>query len=114
MTDEDSIRDLQRKWFHATMNGDVAYIDDLMTDDIVFLAPGRAPFGRQEFIESFKAMKEQVALKCDGESCRRKTGIRCIDEYARPYGANPAVNTIEAILKIGPCGEKTCNACCPV
>ncbi|MCY2977533.1 MAG: SgcJ/EcaC family oxidoreductase [Planctomycetota bacterium] len=67
MTDEDSIRDLQRKWFQATMNGEVADIADLMTDDVVFLTPGRAPFGRQEFIDSFKAMKEHVAMNCDGE-----------------------------------------------
>ena len=67
MTDEDTIRDLQRKWFQATMNGNVADIGDLMTDDVVFLTPGRTPFGRQEFIDSFKAMKEHVAMTCDGE-----------------------------------------------
>ncbi len=67
MTDEDAIRELQRKWFHATMNGDVAGIIDLMTDDVVFLTPGRAPFGRQEFIDSFTAMNEHVAMNCDGE-----------------------------------------------
>jgi uncharacterized protein (TIGR02246 family) len=67
MTDEDSIRNLQRKWFQATMNGDVAEIADLMTDDVVFFTPGRTPFGRNEFIESFKAMKEHVAMQCEGE-----------------------------------------------
>ncbi len=67
MTDEDTIRDLQLKWFQATMSGDVAGIADLMTDDVAFLSPGRTPFGRQEFIDSFKAMKEHVAMNCDGE-----------------------------------------------
>ncbi len=67
MSDEDSIRELQRKWFQATMNGDVAEIADLMTDDVVFLTPGRTPFGRQEFLDSFKAMKEHVVMSCDGE-----------------------------------------------
>lgn len=67
MTDEDSIRELQLKWFQATINGDVAGIADLMTDDVVFLTPGRAPFGRQEFIDSFKAMNEHVAMNCNGE-----------------------------------------------
>ena len=67
MTDEDLIRDLQRKWFRATMSGDDADIGDLMTDDVVFLTPGRTSFGRQEFIESFKAMKEHVTMNCDGE-----------------------------------------------
>ncbi len=49
------------------MNGDVAEIADLMTDDVVFLTPGRAPFGRQEFLDSFMAMKEHVAMNCGGE-----------------------------------------------
>ena len=61
MTDESGIRQLQRTWFRATMDGDVATISDLMTDDVVFLTTGRAPFGRQEFIDSFNAMKENVA-----------------------------------------------------
>ena len=67
MSDENSIRELQRKWFKASMNGDVAEIADLMTDDVVFLTPGRTPFGRQEFLDSFKAMTEHVAMNCDGE-----------------------------------------------
>lgn len=67
MTDKDAIRDLQQKWFHATTNGDVSGIKDLMTEDVVFLTPGRAPFGRQEFIDSFKAMNEHIAIDCEGE-----------------------------------------------
>lgn len=67
MTDEESIRNLQIEWFRATMNGDIATVEDLMTDDVVFLTPGRAPFGRQEFIESFQAMKQHVAMNCAGE-----------------------------------------------
>ncbi len=67
MTDAELIRDLQRKWFQATMNGNVAALADLMTEDVVFLTPGRTPFGRQEFIDSFNAIKEHVAMNCDGE-----------------------------------------------
>ena len=67
MTDESAIRELQQIWFRATMNGDVATISDLMTDDVVFMTTGRLPFGRHEFIESFKAMKEHVAINCNGE-----------------------------------------------
>ena len=67
MTDDSAIRQLQRTWIRATMDGDAATISDLMTDDVVFLTTGRAPFGREEFIESFNAMKEQVALNCEGE-----------------------------------------------
>lgn len=67
MTDEKAIRELQRTWFQATIDGDIDVISDLMTDDVVFLTPGRAPFGKQEFIQSFKTMKDHVAIDCDGE-----------------------------------------------
>ncbi len=67
MTADSAIRELQRTWFLATEKGDIATIHDLMTDDVVFLTPGRGPFGRQEFIESFHAMNEQVAMQCNGE-----------------------------------------------
>lgn len=67
MNDQDAIRELQRKWFQATSEGDVAKIAELMTDDVVFLTPGRPPFGRKAFLESFTAMKEHVTMSCNGE-----------------------------------------------
>jgi uncharacterized protein (TIGR02246 family) len=67
MTDESAIRQLQQAWFRATMAEDVTTISDLMTADAIFLTTARSPFGRHEFIESFNAMKEQVALSCKGE-----------------------------------------------
>ena len=66
MTDENAICELQKNWFQATMSGNVAVISDLMTDDVVFLTPGKSPFGKQEFIESFNTMKEHVTIGCDG------------------------------------------------
>jgi len=67
MTDDSLIRELQRTWFRATVEGDIATINDLMTEDVVFLTPGQPPFGRQEFIDSFKAMNEHIVMNCDGE-----------------------------------------------
>lgn len=67
MTDQEAIRDLQRRWFHATQNGDVTGLADLMTDDVVFFTSGRAPFGREAFLDSFRAMQESVVLSCNGE-----------------------------------------------
>ena len=48
-------------------DGDITTISGLMTDDILFLSPGRPPFGRQEFIESFQGMIDHVAMSCNGE-----------------------------------------------
>ena len=67
MTDESEIRALQRKWFQATMHGDAETIGQLMTDDVVFLSPGRAPMDRSGFFDSFKAMKDHVSIHCAGE-----------------------------------------------
>jgi uncharacterized protein (TIGR02246 family) len=48
-TDEQQIRDLVAKWLAASKAGDVDTVLSLMTDDVVFLVPGRAPMHKQEF-----------------------------------------------------------------
>jgi uncharacterized protein (TIGR02246 family) len=50
--DEQAIRDLIETWCRATEAGDIDAILPLMADDIVFLTPGRAPFGKKEFAAS--------------------------------------------------------------
>ena len=42
-TDEQQIRALVATWMQATQAGDVDTVLDLMTDDVVFLVPGRPP-----------------------------------------------------------------------
>ena len=48
-SDEQQIRDLVAKWLAASKAGDVDAVLGLMTDDVVFLVPGRAPMRKQEF-----------------------------------------------------------------
>jgi uncharacterized protein (TIGR02246 family) len=48
-TDEQQIRDLVATWHAATQAGDVDTVLTLMTDDVVFLLPGRAPMLKPEF-----------------------------------------------------------------
>lgn len=50
-SDEDRIRALVDTWQAATQAGDVDTVLSLMTDDAVFLVPGRAPMGKAEFAE---------------------------------------------------------------
>ena len=47
--DEQEIRALVATWMSATKSGDVDTILGLMTDDAVFLIPGRAPMRKDEF-----------------------------------------------------------------
>ena len=48
-SDEREIRDLVATWLAATRAGDLDTVLGLMTDDVVFLVPGMAPFGKDEF-----------------------------------------------------------------
>jgi uncharacterized protein (TIGR02246 family) len=47
--DERAIRELVETWLAATKRGDTAAVLDLMTDDALFLVPGRAPMDKAAF-----------------------------------------------------------------
>jgi len=57
--DEQSIRELVDKWLDASKKGDVATLLGLMADDVIFITPGREPFGK----EVFRANNQQPQLK---------------------------------------------------
>ncbi|MBC7733859.1 MAG: nuclear transport factor 2 family protein [Bacteriovorax sp.] len=45
----------------------MARLLSLMTDDVVFLNPGQAPFGRDEFPIGFTAAHQQSLIHCVSE-----------------------------------------------
>jgi uncharacterized protein (TIGR02246 family) len=47
--DERQIRRLVDSWIAASKAGDVPALLALMTDDVIFMTPGRPPFGKAEF-----------------------------------------------------------------
>ncbi len=49
LTDEEQIRAVVQTWMSATKAGDVDTVLNLMTDDVVFLLPGRPPMNKAEF-----------------------------------------------------------------
>lgn len=55
--DETAIRSFVATWLAATRNGDTAAVLDLMTEDVVFLVPGQAPFGKAEFAAASSKMQ---------------------------------------------------------
>lgn len=57
--DEQSIRELVEKWLTASKTGDVATLVNLMADDVIFMTPGREPFGK----EAFAASDDRPVLK---------------------------------------------------
>src|SRR3954454_8877201 len=46
---ETAIRTLVETWMAAAKAGDIATVLDLMTDDVIFMVPGREPFGKEAF-----------------------------------------------------------------
>jgi len=56
--DERAIRELVATWMAASQSGDVATVLDLMADDVVFMVPGREPFGKDAFAAASQSMKD--------------------------------------------------------
>jgi uncharacterized protein (TIGR02246 family) len=63
--DERAIRDLATTWMAASKAGDLATVRGLMSDDVVFMVPGREPFGKQEFMDRSQGME---GVEIDGTS----------------------------------------------
>jgi uncharacterized protein (TIGR02246 family) len=61
--DEVAIRFLVDTWFAATKVGDFATVLDLMADDVIFMAAGREPFGKQGFAAAAEGVKN---VRLDG------------------------------------------------
>jgi len=67
-SDEQQIRDLVARWMSATKSHDVETVLGLMTEDVVFLLPGRPPMGKSEFALAAKAQAAGNAPSFDGTS----------------------------------------------
>ena len=63
-SDEQAIRAVHTSWIDAVNAGDLARLLSLMADDVVFLNPGRAPFGRDGFPAGFTAGHQQSLIHC--------------------------------------------------
>jgi uncharacterized protein (TIGR02246 family) len=66
--DEQQIRDLVRTWMEASKAGDTETVLGLITDDVVFLQPGRPPMRKEEFAAQARAQSGPGAPRIEGES----------------------------------------------
>jgi uncharacterized protein (TIGR02246 family) len=55
-SDRTAIQELIKQWLAASKAGDVDAVLNLMTDDVVFMVPGREPFGKREFAANSRSM----------------------------------------------------------
>lgn len=63
--DERAIRELVETWMRASKAGDTATVLDLMSDDVLFMTPGREPFGKEYFRDSSESMRD---IDIDGQA----------------------------------------------
>ena len=56
--DEQAIRQLVEDWLDASKRGDLEAVLRLMTDEVVFMVPGKDPFGKEEFAANSRGMRD--------------------------------------------------------
>ena len=47
--DKQAIREMVDTWLDASKRGDLATLLNLLADDVLFIVPGKEPFGKEEF-----------------------------------------------------------------
>jgi uncharacterized protein (TIGR02246 family) len=82
MTDERAIRELIATWMAASQAGDIETVLGLMTDDVVFMVPGREPFGKEAFAAASQGMK---GVRMEGTSEIRELNVHGDWAYLRNH-----------------------------
>jgi uncharacterized protein (TIGR02246 family) len=76
-SDEEAIRQLVDTWMAASKVGDLSTVLSLMADDVIFMLPGRQPFGKEAFIASSQNMRD---VRIEGSSDIQE--IRVLGDWA--------------------------------
>jgi len=99
--DEQEIRALVRRWMQASQAGDVDTVLGLITDDVVFLLPGRAPMRKDEFAAASRAQAGPGAPRIEGDCEIQEVQVagdwaflwsRLVVKLTPPGGAAPIEN----------------------
>ena len=67
-SDQEQIRELVVAWLSASKANDQQAVLDLITDDAVFLLPGRPPMRKSDFAASAQGQPKENAPSFDGNS----------------------------------------------
>ena len=70
--DERAIRQLVSTWVAASQAGDTETVLSLMADDVVFMVPGREPFGKEAFAAAARGMRN---VRMEGTSDIRELTV---------------------------------------
>jgi uncharacterized protein (TIGR02246 family) len=80
--DERAIRNLVDTWLAASKAGDLPRVLSLMTDDVIFMVPGREPFGKEAFAAASEGMRD---LRIEGRSDIQEIQVFGDWAYLRNY-----------------------------
>ena len=80
--DEKAIRQFIETWMQATKNGDLSTVLSLMSDDVIFMVPGKEPFGKTEFAATSQQLKD---VRIDGASDVKEIKIIGSWAYVRTH-----------------------------
>lgn len=80
--DERAIRELVDAWMKASRAGDTETVLSLMSDDVIFMVPGREPFGKQTFAANSRSM---VGVKLEGSADIRELEVLGDWAYLRNF-----------------------------
>jgi len=72
LPDERAIRELIDTWMKASRVGDTETVLSLMSDDVIFMVPGREPFGKQTFAANLRSMD---GVKLEGSADIRELKV---------------------------------------
>ena len=95
--DERAIRELVATWMTASEAGNIDTVLGLMTDDVLFMVPGREPFGKEAFAAASRSM---AGVRMQGSNDIRELVVLGDIAYLRNYIA----------LTITPPGGARCGA----
>ena len=60
--DEQAIRESVETWLAASKKGDLSTMLDLLADDVLFIVPGKEPFGKEAFAAANHDQMKDVEL----------------------------------------------------
>jgi len=80
--DERAIRELVATWMTATEAGNIDTVLGLMTDDVLFMVPGREPFGKEAFAAASRSM---AGVRMQGSNDIRELVVLGDIAYLRNY-----------------------------
>jgi uncharacterized protein (TIGR02246 family) len=64
-SDERLIREMVDTWMAASNAGDLAKVLSLMAEDVIFMVPGKEPFGKEAFAAN---SKDLTGVRIDGKA----------------------------------------------